>query len=223
MEVGDLSRVAQDYLKVIWTASEWGQEPIATKGLATRFATTRANVSETLRRLHDQGLLNYQPYRPAVLTPLGRRLAIDMVRRHRLLETFLVATLGYDWSEVHREAEGLEHAVSETFLSRVDELLGHPTADPHGDPIPGNDGAWAPMGQTAELVSLPAGDYLVARVSDEDSEMLALLAEVGLRPGVAVRTGGQDGKVLVAGHPVGLETGQLVGVRVFVSAPGKNW
>lgn len=106
-EVDALTPVAQDYLKVIWAATEWGEPPITTKGLATRFGTTQANVSETVRRLEAQGLVAYEPYRPVVLTELGVRLAMAMVRRHRLIECFLATTLGYGWDEVHDEAERL--------------------------------------------------------------------------------------------------------------------
>ncbi|MBA3020205.1 metal-dependent transcriptional regulator [Propionicimonas sp.] len=216
MEVGDLSKVAQDYLKVIWSASEWGEPPITTKGLAERFSTTRANVSETLHRLDDQGLLIYRPYRPAVLTPVGRRLAIAMVRRHRLLEAYLAGALGYSWSEVHDEAERLEHAVSELFLTRVDELLGQPRIDPHGDPIPDGDGNWPELADTAELASLPPGSYVVARVSDADAGQLAQLAEVGVRPGAEVKITPEAVVATGADQEVGLTAAQLDAVRVFL-------
>ena len=134
-QVDALSSVAQDYLKVIWSATEWGDPPITTKALAARLGTTPANVSETLRRLDSQGLVHYEPYRPARLSASGRRLALAMVRRHRLLEAFLAGMVGYSWDEVHDEAERLEHAVSDDFLDRIDALLGFPTHDPHGDPI----------------------------------------------------------------------------------------
>jgi DtxR family Mn-dependent transcriptional regulator len=142
-----------------------------------------------------------------------------MVRRHRLLETFLAHTLGYAWDEVHDEAERLEHAVTEVFLARIDELLGHPLMDPHGDPIPGPDGTLDPMAATADLTKVPPGDYVVARVADTDSQLLAGLAGVGLRPGVEV-TMTADGRIrLVAGDPVSLGTVQLGAVRVYLSRP----
>jgi DtxR family Mn-dependent transcriptional regulator len=112
VEVDDLTAVAQDYLKVIWTATERDEPPITTTGLAARLGTSAPNVSETLRRLGGQGLVTYEPYRPVRLTAAGERLAVGMVRRHRLLEAFLVQVLGYGWDEVHEEAERLEHAVS---------------------------------------------------------------------------------------------------------------
>lgn len=147
-EVDDLTPTAQDYLKVIWSAVEWGEPPITTKGLAATFATTQANVSDTMRRLDAQGLLIYEPYKPVALTELGQRLAVQMVRRHRLIETFLSEALGYGPDEGHDDAERLEHAVSDKLLGRIDRLLGHPDTDPHGDPIPGDDGGWRPRTDT---------------------------------------------------------------------------
>ncbi len=191
-EVDALTPVAQDYLKVIWAATEWGEPPITTKGLATRFGTTQANVSDTVRRLATQGLVSYEPYRPVVLTERGVRLAMAMVRRHRLIECFLAEVLGYGWDEVHDEAERLEHAISDDFLSRIDRLLEHPRFDPHGDPIPGPDGS-LPSAETA--VPLPQagpGRHLVARVSDADPAVLGRLRERQLVPGVVVDCGDLD-------------------------------
>ena len=122
--VDELTAVAQDYLKVIWSATEWGDPPITTKGLAARLGTTQANVSETVKRLAAQGLVTYESYRPVRLTARGERLAVAMVRRHRLIEAFLVGVLDYRWDEVHDEAEALEHAASDTLIDRIDALLG---------------------------------------------------------------------------------------------------
>lgn len=183
MDVDDLSPIAQDYLKVVWSATEWGGPPITTKALAARFATSQANISETMRRLEAQGLVKYQPYRPVTLTELGRRLAVAMVRRHRLIETFLAQALGYGWDEVHQEAERLEHAVSPAFLSRIDALLGYPQADPHGDPIPDPAGHWPGRVAMLHLPTVGPGSYQVARVSDADSDRLSRLAGMGVAPG----------------------------------------
>ncbi|MDQ7991762.1 MAG: metal-dependent transcriptional regulator [Propionicimonas sp.] len=207
--VEDLTPVAQDYVKVIWTATEWGEPPITTKGLAERLDTSQANVSDTMRRLAAQGLVEYEPYRPVVLTPRGQRLATAMVRRHRLLECFLAQVLGYGWDEVHDEAERLEHAVSDDFLDRVDRLLGHPTSDPHGDPIPDRDGA-LPAAPPAPLLSdVAPGRYRVVRVSDADPEALTRLRDRGVVPGAVVDSAGP-----VAGDP------DLAAVRVRPLAAG---
>lgn len=186
-DVDELTPVAQDYLKVIWSAVEWGEPPITTKGLAARFATTQANVSETVRRLQAQGLVDYQPYRPVTLTELGDRLAVSMVRRHRLLETFLAVVLGYPWEEVHDDAERLEHAVSGRFLERIDDMLGHPAFDPHGDPIPDAEGNWQRPAGALSLSVAPAGSYRVVRVSDTDPERLARFSRLRVAPGSPVR------------------------------------
>lgn len=214
MEVSDLSPVAQDYLKVIWSAAEWGGPPITTKGLAARFATTAANVSATLRRLEGQGLVNYQPYHPAVLTPLGGRLAVGMVRRHRLLETFLAEALGYSWDEVHGEAERLEHAISEVLLERIDQRLGRPSVDPHGDPIPQPDGSLRPQPATQQLSTAEVGEYRVARVSDDDPQLLACLAKLRVVPGARLRVRPVK-PLLLHGEPVDLDAEQMAAVRVF--------
>ncbi|MBK9695883.1 MAG: metal-dependent transcriptional regulator [Propionibacteriaceae bacterium] len=207
-QVDALSSVAQDYLKVIWSATEWGDPPITTKALAARLGTTPANVSETLRRLDSQGLVHYEPYRPARLSASGRRLALAMVRRHRLLEAFLAGMVGYSWDEVHDEAERLEHAVSDDFLDRIDALLGFPTHDPHGDPIPAPDGRTPATDDTLRLPDAPPGRYLVVRVSDADSATLARLTAAGFAPGAVVPEA-----------PEGLQSGDLDAVRVTV-APG---
>ena len=216
MDVGELTPVAQDYLKVIWSAAEWGGAPITTKALAARFSSTAANVSVTLRRLETQGLVVYQPYRPAELTDLGRRLALAMVRRHRLLEAFLADVVGYGWDEVHAEAERLEHAVTDDFLDRIDRLLGHPRFDPHGDPIPAADGTFTVPG-TVQLGSAAPGVHRVARVADDDPVALAELSRLGVVPGVLVEVtdGGDD--VRLDGASVALRPELRAAVRV--SAP----
>ncbi len=193
MRVDEISAVAQDYLKVVWTATEWGGPPITTKALAERFGSSQANVSETVRRLAGQGLVEYQPYRPVNLTAQGCALALAMVRRHRLMETFLVTTLGYDWNEVHDEAERLEHAVSELLVERIDRLLGHPDADPHGDPIPRSDGTVPRPPDTVLLADAGPGTWAVVRISDADPGVLNRLQAQGIRPGVrVVRESGQN-------------------------------
>ena len=174
-----LTPVAQDYLKVIWSAQEWSDRPVTTKALAARLAVGTSTVSETVRRLVDAGLVSHEPYGAVGLTELGRAHALQMVRRHRLLETFLVAQLGYAWDEVHDEAEELEHAVSDGFVERIATLLGNPARDPHGDPIPGPDGTIrVPRART--LWDSAPGRWVVARISDADPDLLRYLASVGL-------------------------------------------
>jgi DtxR family Mn-dependent transcriptional regulator len=213
--VGDLTQIAQDYLKVIWSAIEWGDPPITTKGLAARFATTQANVSETMRRLDGQGLVTYQPYKPVTLTTLGESLAVAMVRRHRLLETYLAQALNYGWEEVHDEAERLEHAVSDEFLDRIDHLLGYPRIDPHGDPIPGPNGDWTPQTDAIKLSQAEPGQYRVVRVADTNPEQLSRLRREHLAPGSTVQVrAGLPPVIVGARSPAGIDPADLDAVRV---------
>jgi DtxR family Mn-dependent transcriptional regulator len=176
----DLTTVAQDYLKTIWTAQEWSRGKVSTKLLAERIGVSASTASESIRKLADQGLVNHEKYGAVTLTDEGRRAALQMVRRHRLMETFLVNELGYSWDEVHEEAEVLEHAVSDLMLDRIDAKLGHPTRDPHGDPIPAADGR-VPTPAARQLSECENGDAgTVARISDADPEMLRYFDSVGI-------------------------------------------
>lgn len=176
----DLTTVAQDYLKTIWTAQEWSHEKVSTKLLAERIGVSASTASESIRKLADQGLVNHEKYGAVTLTDAGRQAALQMVRRHRLMETFLVNELGYSWDEVHDEAEVLEHAVSDLMLLRIDAKLGHPTRDPHGDPIPAADGQ-VPTPPARQLSECENGDAgTVARISDADPEMLRYFDSVGI-------------------------------------------
>ncbi len=223
MEADDLTPIAQDYLKVIWSAVEWGEPPITTKALAERFATSQANVSGTMRRLQARGLVDYEPYKPVRLTELGLRLAIAMVRRHRLIETFLAETLGYGWEEVHDDAERLEHAASDRFLTRIDELLGHPATDPHGDPIPTADGRWVPQPGAIRLARAAPGRYRVARVQDSDPERLARLRRLRVLPGAALWVEDEPRRYRRdSGEPIDLTPDDLDGVQVRPEESGRH-
>ncbi|GAC58519.1 putative DtxR family transcriptional regulator [Gordonia hirsuta DSM 44140 = NBRC 16056] len=178
--VGDLSSVTQDYLKVIWTSQEWTDTKVTTKLLAEKLSVSASTASEGIRKLADQGLVDHERYGSVSLTDDGRAAAIGMVRRHRLLETFLVRELGYGWDEVHDEAEILEHAVSDQLIDRIDAKLGYPRRDPHGDPIPHSDGRVPDAGsrQLADLSVDQSG--VINRISDSDPEMLRYFQEIGI-------------------------------------------
>jgi DtxR family transcriptional regulator, Mn-dependent transcriptional regulator len=179
-DVRDLTTVAQDYLKVIWNAQEWSREKVSTKMLAERMGVSASTASESIRKLADQGLVDHEKYGAVTLTDRGRRAAVSVVRRHRLLETFLVNELGYRWDEVHDEAEVLEHAVSDMLMARIDAKLGHPQRDPHGDPIPNLEGQ-VPTPPARQLSECANGDHgAVARISDKDPEMLRYFDSVGI-------------------------------------------
>jgi DtxR family transcriptional regulator, Mn-dependent transcriptional regulator len=178
--VTELSSVTQDYLKVIWTVQEWADVKVTTKMLAERLGVSASTASEAIRKLADQGLVSHERYGAVTLTDEGRSAAILMVRRHRLLETFLVRELGYGWDEVHDEAEILEHAVSDRLMSRLDAKLGYPSRDPHGDPIPAIDGS-VPSPDAKLLSDLDVDESgTVARISDDDPDMLRYFDEVGV-------------------------------------------
>ena len=216
-----LTAVAQDYLKVIWSAQEWTDQPVTTKALAARLGVGTSTVSETVRRLADAGLVSHEPYGAVGLTALGRTHALQMVRRHRLLETFLVAQLGYGWDQVHDEAEVLEHAVSDAFVERVATLLGNPARDPHGDPIPGPDGVLrVPPARTAR--QREPGTWRVARISDADPGLLRHLASVGLALDACVDVSRQEvtGVVTVT-LPDGaqVDLGEVAASAIWLTAP----
>jgi DtxR family transcriptional regulator, Mn-dependent transcriptional regulator len=179
-ESNELTAVAQDYLKVIWNAQEWSLEKVSTKMLAEKLGVSASTASESIRKLAEQGLVDHEKYGAVTLTESGRRAALAMVRRHRLLEAFLVKELGYSWDEVHDEAEVLEHAVSDRLVARIDAKLGYPQRDPHGDPIPGSDGQ-VPTPPARQLWSCDDGDAgTVARISDADPEMLRYFDSIGI-------------------------------------------
>lgn len=183
-ERGGLTAVGQDYLKAIWNAQEWSPEgapqKVSTKMLAEKIGVSASTASESIRKLAEQGLVDHEKYGAVTLTEAGRRAALEMVRRHRLLETFLVNELGYAWDEVHDEAEVLEHAVSDRLVARIDAKLGFPQRDPHGDPIPATAGQ-VPTPPARQLWACGDGDTgTVARISDADSEMLRYFTDVGI-------------------------------------------
>jgi DtxR family Mn-dependent transcriptional regulator len=181
-----LSATHEDYLKAVWNAQEWDPAPVTTTWLAQRLGVGAPTVSETVRLLAGRGLLAHEPYRGVRLTPAGRRVAVQVVRRHRLLETWLVEHLGYGWDEVHDEAEVLEHAVSDRFVDRVDVVLGRPRQDPHGDPIPAADGT-VDRPTAVRLADLaPGAGGVVVRVSDADPDVLRECAACGVRPGATL-------------------------------------
>jgi DtxR family transcriptional regulator, Mn-dependent transcriptional regulator len=166
----------EDYVKVIYSFTEWQDKPITSTQLAQRLGVANSSVSEMVRKLKDQGLVDHQPYSAITLTADGVRLALSMVRRHRLIETFLVRELGYRWDEVHDEAELLEHAVSDTFIERMAAKLGNPVRDPHGDPIPAADGS-VQMPAAHRMSELDDGHTgMITRISDENPELLRYLA-----------------------------------------------
>lgn len=186
--VNALSRTAvEDYLKVIFNLAEWDTEDaVSNADVAARLGVSTSSASEMVRKLTADGLLEHERYGGIALTAAGRRLAMTMVRRHRLVETFLVQMLGYSWDEVHDEAEVLEHAVSDLMVQRMDAALGHPFRDPHGDPIPTVDGRHH-RPQASMLSALDPGDTgWIARIIDDNSDLLRWFTDTSIALDTAI-------------------------------------
>ncbi|HET9726020.1 MAG TPA: metal-dependent transcriptional regulator [Gemmatimonadales bacterium] len=180
-----LTRSVEDYLKAIYRLSPEGR-PAATSDIARLLELSAPSVSGMVKRLSELGFLEHIPYKGVQLTEAGRRAALRMVRRHRLIEAYLVQFLGYSWDTVHVEAERLEHAVSDTLVERMAAALGHPVVDPHGDPIPGADGSIPELACTP-LADVDIGETVeVRRVDESEPERLRYLALLGLVPGVVL-------------------------------------
>jgi DtxR family Mn-dependent transcriptional regulator len=180
-----LTRSVEDYLKAIYQLSPEGRAA-STSEIAHLLALSPPSVTGMVKRLSENGLLEHIPYRGVQLTDEGRRAALRMVRRHRLIEAYLVEFLGYSWDTVHEEAERLEHAVSDTMVERMATALGNPDVDPHGDPIPSADGFVQELSCTP-LTDIPVGQTVeIHRVHESQPERLRYIASLGLKPGVQV-------------------------------------
>jgi DtxR family Mn-dependent transcriptional regulator len=185
MTTKDLLRTPaiEDYSKAIFSLEARRDEPVSTNALAERLNITPGSVSAMLKRLDELGLITHVPYRGVRLTSDGRRIALEVIRHHRLLESYLAEALGMSWDRVHAEAEVLEHVLSEDLEELIAAKLGHPTVDPHGDPIPSAELELEER-PTDRMESLHPGDVgLFVRVSDSDPEMLRYLADRGISPG----------------------------------------
>ncbi len=215
-----LSDAIQDYIKEIYKLS--GEvDRVTTNAVARRMGVSAPSVTSMLKKLAALGLVVHEPYRGATLTPAGERIAVEVVRHHRLLELYLMQTLGMSIENVHAEADRLEHALSEELEARIDAALGYPTHDPHGDPIPAVD-LTVDEGTTISLDQLEPGQHgLFVRVSDSDPEMLRYLSGLGLAPGERlqlIRREPFEGPLIVgfagAEHPLGVALAQAMRVEV---------
>jgi len=207
-----LSAKMEDYLKAIYELQRESDEPVATSHIAELLDVTAPTATSMMETLADHGLVEREKYRGVRLTPEGETVALEVVRHHRLLETYLTEELGYDWAEVHDEADRLEHHISEEFERRVAEMLNDPTVDPHGDPIPTD--ALDPVDETAgtTLVEATESDRIVVqRVSDRDPDELAYLDDAGITPGTDL--------VVEEVAPIGLVTVSLADDDESVSIP----
>jgi DtxR family Mn-dependent transcriptional regulator len=182
-----VSPAVQDYVKALYMlSSDSGDRPVPTTAVADRLGVSAASATKMLKRLAGLGLATHESYRGAALTPPGVRIALEVIRHHRLLETYLAEALGVPWDEVHQEAEVLEHVLSEGLEDRIAALLGDPSQDPHGHPIPAKDGS-IPATSTRSLWDCADGETAcVGRVSDHEPRALRYLGDAGVRPGVVV-------------------------------------
>ncbi|MFC7204299.1 metal-dependent transcriptional regulator [Haloferax namakaokahaiae] len=182
-----LSDVMEDYLKAIYTIQMEQGAPVSTSAIAEYLGKTPPTVTSMLGKLEERGLVEREKYKGSELTEEGRTVALEVLRHHRLLEAYLTEHLDYSWSEVHEEADALEHHISEEFERRVAAALGNPTVDPHGDPIPSADLTPPESESSAFLSEHVVGDRLVVtRVSDRDPEELDYLSKAGVTPGTTI-------------------------------------
>src|SRR3954453_21312778 len=184
--VETVSSAVEDYAKAIYALETRGDTAVSTTALAERLRVTAASASSMVKKLAEMGFVQHEPYRGVRLTSKGVKVALEVLRHHRLLEVYLAEELGVPWDRVHDEAEVLEHVLSEELEALIADKLGHPTRDPHGDPIPTPDGRIDET-PTAALSELAAGERGVfVRVSDSDPEMLRYLSARGIAPGAAL-------------------------------------
>jgi DtxR family transcriptional regulator, Mn-dependent transcriptional regulator len=217
------SQAVEDYAKAIFALARRGSATVGTSALAQRLGVSPGTVTAMLKRMAEMGLVEHEPYRGVSLTPAGERIALEVIRHHRLIEAYLAEALGMPWDRVHAEAEVLEHYISEELEERMAAALGDPSHDPHGDPIPDRKLALAPERSGVALSELEPGQGgTFSRVSDSDPEMLRYLGRRGVRPGteITVREREPFGGALMivvegTAHAIGAELAR----RMVVSAP----
>lgn len=181
------SQSEQDYLKAIYHLSLHDEKAlVGTVALADWLTVSPASVTHMVKKLAERGLVTHSPYQGVALTPSGEKIALEVLRHHRLLETYLKEALGVPWERVHAEADRLEHALSEDLEDRLDAALGHPTKDPHGAPIPTKEGVIAVPATYPLWRALPGTSVIVSEVADEDAALLCYLADLALIPGATV-------------------------------------
>ncbi|MXZ76542.1 MAG: metal-dependent transcriptional regulator [Gemmatimonadetes bacterium] len=218
----------EDYLKTIYKLQE-NAETASTNAVADRMGVSAASVTNMMKRLSESGLVEHRPYQAIRLTDAGRKIALEIIRHHRLLEVYMAEALGFTWDQVDAEAERLEHVISEEFEDKIDAMLGYPTTDPHGSPIPTKDGSIATSNHE-KLSDKEAGTTVVVRrVTDTDPELLRYLAKLGLRPESTVEVLNKEpfeGPMLlrIAGeeHHIGRQVARTVLVESLAAGEGSD-
>ena len=188
----EISGAVQDYSKAIWSLAQRSDAPVSTSALADRLAVSPASASAMVKRLESLGLASREPYHGVQLTRAGERVALEVLRHHRLLELYLAEALGMPWDRVHEEAEKLEHAISPELSELIAAKLGNPTHDPHGDPIPTRDGHIEEAATRSLADSEPGEHVVLTRVSDSDPAMLRYLGDRGIEPGTRLEVVGRE-------------------------------
>jgi len=216
-----ISRAMEDYLKVIYQLAA-GDSPVTTSRVASAMSCRPASVTNMVQRLSDLKLVEYQRYKGVRLTPAGIRIALEIIRHHRLLELYLSEVLGYTWDKVHEEADVLEHVISEEFEEKIDQALGYPRKDPHGDPIPTKKGE-IDVERLGRLWDMVVGqESRVRRVSDKNPNVLRYLASIGIFPDVKLNLVRRDpfgGPVYVQVNGVEHGLSEELARQIFVSLP----
>lgn len=217
-----ITQAVQDYLKVIYQLEAIGKT-VTTNSIAERLDVSQASVTGMIKKLADLKLIRHTPYRGVQLSEAGRKIALEIIRHHRLLELYLAEALGYPWDEVHDEAEKLEHVISEEFESRMAEFLGHPTTDPHGAPIPSKEGVMIERALVLLSDAVNGQRVRIEQVSDRDPEMLRYLGNLGIYPEVEIdvlEKAPFDGPLLIKLGNNQHHLGQTVTDNILVSTVG---
>ncbi|MDQ1139257.1 metal-dependent transcriptional regulator [Pedobacter agri] len=214
----------ENYLKIIYHLAE-SSNNVQTNAIAEQMQTKPASVTDMIKKLAEKGYVDYVKYQGVTLTEKGKNAAIDIVRKHRLWEVFLVDKLNFKWDEVHDVAEELEHIKSETLIERLDEFLGFPKSDPHGDPIPDKNGRFAKTHFT-KLIDLKVGDGgTITGVSQHSSAFLKLLEKLGLTLGKQIQINDVtdfDGSVEILVADKQINISREVAKHILISSNGKN-
>ena len=216
----------ENYLKHVLLLSEGGEELVSMGALAAAVAVVPGTATTMVKALADEGLVEHQPRHGVRLTDPGRRVALNVLRKHRLVETFLVNVLKMDWSKVHAEAEQLEHAISDDVLDRLDALLGHPHSDPHGDPIPSRQGKLSSQVYATLATCVTGRAVRIVRVTEQSEEFLRFAEQNGMQPGTTLRVTDRNlpaGLVTLrrrAGRPVALSL--VAAGKILVEPAGQS-
>ncbi len=217
-----LSQAIEDYIKAIYILGVDTEGGVSTTKIAEALEVSSASVTNMIKKLAKMGLVRYESYYGAELTDSGKKIALEIIRHHRLLELYLKEVMGYSWDEVHDEAEKLEHHISEQFEDKIAELLNNPTHDPHGDPIPSKDGVMPEIANEPLTEAEIGEQVMLGRVANQDPELLRYLEEIGLIPGIVlevVKKAPFNGPITIKIEDEELVVGYEIAVNLFTIEP----